>query len=301
MNAKLQCQVGTVGLNTPLIPASGVWPMEKRFWSSPYMDACCTKGLTLNPKLGNSGTRICETPSGLLNSIGLENPGLRAWIATTLPMLKETGKKIVLNLSFSDLKELSQSLELINAVQDQICALELNLSCPNVEGGGASWGTCSDTLEVAVLAARKEWAGPLWVKLTPQAENFVDVAEKAQDAGADALVAANTWLGMALDSHFRPVFQRKVAGNSGPAVFPLALRLVFQTAARVTIPIIGCGGVASGKDALDMIAAGASAVMVGSSFFRNMNQLKEITDSMLDLMEGHKVNTLAEFVGIAHR
>ena len=299
---RLSVSVGSLNLSSPLIPASGVYPMEGDFWRATWLDACCTKGLTLEPQRGNLGPRIQETPAGMLNSIGLENPGLSRWMDGTLPILAETKKKIIVNLSFKTLEELSLSLDRLNGVREHISVLELNLSCPNVEKGGAAWGLDCASLESAVSAARKQWSGNLWVKMSPQAADFTSVAQCAEACGADALVVANTWLGMAMNRNTgSPLFARRVAGLSGAAVFPLALRLVFQTAQAVRIPIVGCGGISCAQDVVDMFCAGAGAVMIGTALFRNLNLFDEITAELPSLLEKLSVLHLSDIIGRAHK
>ena len=299
---RLSVSVGSLNLSSPLIPASGVYPMEGDFWRATWLDACCTKGLTLEPQRGNLGPRIQETPAGMLNSIGLENPGLSRWMDGTLPILAETKKKIIVNLSFKTLEELSLSLDRLNGVREHISVLELNLSCPNVEKGGAAWGLDCASLESAVSAARKQWSGNLWVKMSPQAADFTSVAQCAEAGGADALVVANTWLGMAMNRNTgTPLFARRVAGLSGAAVFPLALRLVFQTAQAVRIPIVGCGGISCAQDVVDMFCAGAGAVMIGTALFRNLNLFDEITAELPSLLEKLSVLHLSDLIGRAHK
>lgn len=301
-DSRLSVSVGSLKLSSPLIPASGVYPMDGYFWRAAWVDACCTKGLTLEPQRGNPGMRIQETPSGMLNSIGLENPGLARWIGETLPVLAETEKKIIVNLSFKTLEELALSLDQLNCVYDQISVLELNLSCPNVEGGGAAWGIDRASLEQAVSTARKQWRGNLWVKMSPQAVDFTCVAQCAEACGADALVVANTWLGMGMNRKTgTPLFTRCVAGLSGAAIFPLALRLVFQTAQVVRIPIVGCGGISCAQDVVDMVCAGAGAVMIGTALFRNLNLFDEITGQLPSLLAELSVLQLSDLIGRAHK
>ena len=301
-DSRLSVSVGSLNLSSPLIPASGVYPMDENFWRAEWLDACCTKGLTLEPQRGNLGVRIQETPSGMLNSIGLENPGLSRWIAETLPVLAEAEKKIIVNLSFKTLEELALSLDRLNGVCNKISVLELNLSCPNVEGGGAAWGIDHVSLERAVSAARKQWRGNLWVKMSPQAADFTRIAQCAEACGADALVVANTWLGMSMNRKTgTPLFVRRVAGLSGAAVFPLALRLVFQTAQAVRIPIVGCGGISCAQNVVDMFCAGAGAVMIGTALFRNLNLFDEITGQLPSLLEELSVLQLSDLIGMAHK
>ena len=299
----LRATLGGVTLDSPLIPASGILPMDPVLWMRlEGCDGVCTKGLTWRPRAGNPGVRLEETPGGLLNSIGLENQGVQAWMRETLPCLAGTGKRIVLNLACEDLDSLGRAVDALGGASDRIAVLELNLSCPNVDGGGAAWGEAPEGVRAALRIARPGWKGTLWVKLTPQAGDFVATARAAEAGGADGVVVANTWLGAALDLQTGlPRFARSVAGLSGPAVFPLSLRLVFQTYGRVGIPIVGCGGVRSAEDALCMVLAGASAVEVGTWHFRKLDCLAGMCRDLQALLQARGVASLAELVGAAHR
>ena len=299
----LRSVLGPLTLESPLIPASGILPMDPVLWEDlKGCDGICTKGLTRHPREGNGGVRLAETPAGLLNSIGLENPGVEAWIRDTLPGLARTGKKVVLNLACEDLDSLGEACEALRGPADRVAVLELNLSCPNVDGGGAAWGETPEGVRAALEVARPGWPGVLWVKLTPQAGDFGATARAAEAGGADGVVVANTWLGAALDRDTgRPLFARRVAGLSGPAVFPLTLRLVLQTYGKVGIPIVGCGGVCGAQDVLDLVLAGASAVEVGTWHFRRIRCLEDMAEELRDRLEARGIRSLGELVGAAHR
>ncbi|HON33545.1 MAG TPA: dihydroorotate dehydrogenase [Synergistales bacterium] len=267
----LRTEIGGVSLETPVIVASGVWPMDPALWPGGSLDgvgAVCSKGLTLEPRDGNPGCRIVESYSGVLNSIGLQNSGVEHFVAEELPALSQTGRPIIVNIAFETLADLEEALGVLKRSASKISALELNVSCPNVSRGGMTWGIHPDSLESAVTAARRAWDGILWVKLSPQAPSVGEFAELSQGCGAEAVVVGNTWLGTAIDNEReRPFFENVFAGLSGPAVFPLALRAVWEAAGAVEIPVIGCGGVSRPQDALSMILAGASAVEVGTALF----------------------------------
>lgn len=273
MGFSLRTEVGGVNLETPVIVASGVWPMDPGLWPEGFLEgvgAICSKGLTLAPRPGNPGCRIMETYSGVLNSIGLQNSGVKSFLAEELPALGDTGKPIIVNIAFETLEDLVNALAELKAAAPSITALELNVSCPNVSRGGMTWGIQSDTLESAITVAREAWDGVLWVKLSPQVPSVAQFARICQACGAEAVVVGNTWLGMAIDNEReRPFFENVFAGLSGPAVFPLALRAVWEAAEAVDIPVIGCGGVSRPQDALSMILAGAAAVEVGTALFVN--------------------------------
>jgi len=276
--------VGNLTLSSPLIIASGIWPHEAKFWREPYtngVSAICSKGLTRHCRSGNKGTRIWETSSGLLNSIGLQNRGIEAFIAEELPEISGNQVPVVVNLAFETLREVEESLILLKSVKKHIAAIELNVSCPNVDFGGMAWGVSGEGIAQVLGAARPLWEGELWLKLTPQVSNLADIAKVAQEKGADALVVANTWLGMAIDvDRKKPVFERVVAGLSGSTVFPLALKCVYEAAGAVSIPVIGCGGVSSANDVLAMLLAGAVAVEVGSMLLHDLLCMGEIYDQV---------------------
>lgn len=271
MEFSLRTKVGGVNLETPIIIASGVWPMDPDLWPEGSLEgvgAICSKGLTLAPRLGNPGCRIMETYSGVLNSIGLQNFGVKRFLAEELPALGDAGKPVIVNVAFETLEDLANALAELKTVAASITALELNVSCPNVSRGGMTWGIQSDTLSSAITVAREAWDGALWVKLSPQVPSVAQFSRICQASGAEAVVMGNTWLGMAIDNEReRPFFDNVFAGLSGPAVFPLALRAVWEAAGAVDIPVIGCGGVSRPQDALSMILAGAVAVEVGTALF----------------------------------
>lgn len=259
--------VGSLRLPTPLVVASGLWPFDGAFWSEEALrgvGAICSKGLTWHARPGNGGIRLWETPAGLLNSIGLQNPGVKVFVTEIAPSLPRC-RPLVANVAVEKLDDLERSLDLLLSMEMPPEAVELNVSCPNVSCGGMAWGVDPSGVLQVLRVARGVWEGPLWLKLTPQAPRWASVVEAAERGGADALVVANTWLGMAIDVHRRrPVFERTFAGLSGPAVFPLALRLLWETAGMTGLPLVGCGGVSGGADALSMILAGASAVEIGT-------------------------------------
>lgn len=298
----LSVDVGGVRLDSPLIIASGTWPQDPSWWALDKVGAYCTKGITREPRSGNEGPRLCETPAGLLNSIGLENEGVEKWLRSTLPQLAMTGRKLIANVACESLDGLESILKLFRGHVDEISVVELNVSCPNVDCGGQMWGIDPQGVEEATSTARRLWDGPLWVKLTPQAPDITLTAKAAEKSGADAVVVANSWLGMAIDvENLMPVFRRVVAGLSGPAIFPLALRLVWQVAEVVSIPIIGCGGVSTWKDVLAMILAGASAVELGTVLFRDLDAPSRLCEDLENFLTKRKITRLSDLVGAARR
>lgn len=298
----LSVDVGGIHLDSPLIIASGTWPQDPAWWSLDKVGAYCTKGITREPRSGNEGPRLYETPAGLLNSIGLENEGVEKWLRSTLPQLVKSGRKLIANVACESLDDLEGILELLRGHADEIAAVELNVSCPNVDCGGQMWGIDPQGVEEATSTARRLWEGPLWVKLTPQAPEIALTAKAAEKSGADAVVVANSWLGMAVDvENSIPVFRRVFAGLSGPAIFPLALRLVWQVAEAVSIPIIGCGGVSTWKEVLAMVLAGASAVELGTVLFRDLHAPSHLCEDLENFLIERKIAGLSDLVGAARR
>lgn len=301
----LHLQVGGLTVECPVIVASGVWPMEPSLWPSNTLEwtgALCSKGLTLKPREGNPGKRICESYSGLLNSIGLENPGIDHFVRNELVDLQYCSKPVIVNVAFESTGELAEMLAILSQHTSMVGAVELNVSCPNVSRGGMTWCMDRGSLEEAVSVARKTWQGPLWVKLTPQTTDIGDLSRACQHCGAQAVVVANTWLGMAIDNNEeKPFFERVFAGLSGPAVFPLSLRAVWEAAGAVDIPVIGCGGITRPDDALSMILAGASAVEVGTALFFDLSLPSAICNRLSSHMEARSVSSVRELAGRARR
>ncbi|MCR5346481.1 MAG: dihydroorotate dehydrogenase [Fretibacterium sp.] len=295
--------VGGVDLKVPVVIASGTWPYEEGMWQEDltrHVGAICSKAITRRPWPGNPGTRVWETPSGILNSIGLQNEGIDHFMDVRLDQLRKHGLPVMLNVSMENAEDLDYMMARISERAGDVDGIELNVSCPNTDRGCMSWGVDPELTAQATDQVRRKWDGPLWVKLTPQAPDIPAVARGAESAGASAVVAANTWLGMAIDTkRGMPVFSRRVAGLSGPAVFPLALRVVWDVAGAVKIPVIGCGGVSSSDNALAMIMAGASAVEVGAALFSGFDRLEEIHAGLEASVRQWGVESLAELRGRA--
>ncbi len=301
----LKSAVGGVELAVPVVIASGIWPYESGLWRGDLVGdvgAICSKAITVERRKGNDGIRVWETPSGILNSIGLQNEGIDHFMEVRLPDLKKRGIPVLLNVSMESSEGLEYMMKLIAGRSELVDAVELNVSCPNVDCGCMSWGVDPGLTAQATEMVRAKWGGPLWVKLTPQAPDIPAVAKAAESAGATAVVAGNTWLGMAIDTkRGRPVFNRRVAGLSGPAIFPLALRVVWDVAGAVKIPVVGCGGVRTSDDALAMIMAGASAVEVGAALFSDFSVLKEIREGLQSAVAARKTNSITDLVGLARK
>lgn len=297
--------IGNVLLETPLVIASGTWPHDPGFWRTPVSvgaGAACTKALTLNAREGNPGTRLWETPCGLLNSIGLQNQGIEHFLSEDLPGISAGDLRVVANVAMETEEETAEVLSRLSPFSELLAAVELNISCPNVDAGGMAWGSDPKLASRAVLGAREIWKGPLWVKLTPQCADIAVVGKASEKAGADALVVANTWLGMAIDTKCeKPVFRRGIAGLSGPAVFPLALRLVWEVSSAVEIPVIGCGGISKADDAISMMLAGASAVEIGTLHFADLSCFRKITEGILEHLALKGYSSPMELIGKGKR
>jgi len=272
--------IAGVKLRNPVIAASGTFGYGREYeglLDIAGLGGICTKGLTLEPRPGNQGTRIYEVPSGMMNSIGLENPGIPAFIETELPRLRELGPAIIANLSGSTVSEYVQGASLLD--ETDVDMIELNISCPNVKSGGMTFGlepetAASLTRQVRKAASKK----PLMVKLSPNAPDIAAVAQACVSAGADALSLVNTFKAMAIDINTRkPVFENISAGLSGPCIKPIALRMVWELYDAVRVPIIGIGGIACAADALEYLLAGAAAIQVGSATFAHPPAMNEIT------------------------
>ena len=291
-------------LKNPITVASGTAGYGEEL--SKYIDisklgAVFTKGLSLEPRPGNRGNRILETPSGVLNSIGLENVGLERFLADKLPFLAKAGATVIPNVAGHTVEE---NVELCKALSGsgQIKALELNVSCPNVKEGGMAFGTDMKRFTDLVEKARKATACALIVKLSPNVTDIAEFAAQAERIGADAVSAVNTFLGMKIDViKKRPHFTNRVAGLSGPAIRPLAVRAVYQLFEKISIPIIGIGGIACLDDALEFIMAGASAVSIGTLNMVDPALSLSILEKLEEYLKREKIGDLREIIGIAHR
>jgi dihydroorotate dehydrogenase (NAD+) catalytic subunit len=283
----LSLLIAGVRFKNPVIAASGTFGYGREYrglLDIASLGGICTKGLTLNPRPGNTGTRLHETPSGLMNSIGLENPGIAAFIEKELPPLRELGPVVIANLSGSTVEEYVEGAKLLD--DSSINMIELNISCPNVKAGGMAFGLESEAAASVVKPVRKAAPHkPLMVKLSPNAPDLASVAAACVNAGADALSLVNTFKAMAIDIRRRaPVFENISAGLSGPAIRPIALRMVWELCETLRLPIVGMGGIASADDALEFLLAGAAAVQVGSATFAHPPLMNEIIQGIEEYM-----------------
>lgn len=292
----LSVRIAGITFKNPVIAASGTFGYGQEY--SGLIDVSrlggiCTKGLTLHPREGNRGRRLHETPSGLMNSIGLENPGIPAFIERELPAMLDLGPVIIANLSGSTIEEYQEGARLLSATA--IDMIELNISCPNVKAGGMAFGLCPADAVSVVQAVRRVSDKPLIVKLSPNAPDLVGVAVACVDAGADALSLVNTFKALAFDIRRRkPVFDHVSAGLSGPAIKPLALRMVWDVCAAVQVPVIGMGGIASTEDALEFFMAGASAIQVGTASFPRPSTMIEIIEGLETYLRAERISHPSE-------
>lgn len=291
-------------LDNPVIPASGTFGFGKEF--SQFYDINCLgsfsfKGTTLHPRKGNPLPRIAECTGGLINSVGLENPGVDHVVEYELKELKEFyHKKVIANVSGFAVEEYAETVRRLDG-EDIIGLFEVNISCPNVSHGGMSFGTSPEAAAKITEAVKKVTDKPVYIKLTPNVTDIVPIAKACEDAGADGISLINTLLGMRIDKKTRrPVVANRFGGFSGAAVFPVALRLVYQVYEAVNIPIIGIGGVSSAEDVIEMMLAGASAVEVGAANLVDPLACKKIIEDLPRVMEKYKIEKLSEIIGGAH-
>lgn len=294
----LSVELSGVKLDNPVIPASGCFGYG--YGMAEYYDINCLgsisfKGTTREPRFGNPLPRVAECEAGMINSVGLQNPGIDAVIAEELPKMRAAFRKpIIANISGFSIDEYVECCELIDK-EDQIGIIELNVSCPNVHGGGMSFGTSCESVADVTREVKKVTTKPLYVKLTPNVTDIVAIARSAEEAGADGLCLINTMLGMRIDVKTRrPVIANVMGGFSGPAVFPVAVRMVYQVAHACSIPVMGCGGVATARDVIEMMMAGASAVQVGAENLRNPYACRDIVGSLPAEMERLGITSLRD-------
>lgn len=295
----LSTDIAGIKMKTPVMTASGTFGFGMEF--NDFLDlnqvgAVVVKGTTLNPRSGNKGVRIAETPSGMLNSIGLENPGSDVFINEILPKLKNYDVPVIVNMSGSTVEEYGVLANKLTV--DGVSGLELNISCPNVKDGGIAFGTNKASATAVVREVKKNTSLPVIVKLSPNVTDVVDMAKAIEEAGADAISLINTLLGMAIDLKSRkPILGNIVGGLSGPAVKPIALRMVWQVASAVKVPIIGMGGIMNTEDALEFMLAGASAISVGTANFINPSVAVEVAQGMEMYLKQQNLSHIGQMIG----
>lgn len=296
--ADLTTNVAGVAFKNPIITASGTFGFGKEyaeFYDLSLLGGICTKGLTLKEKAGNPPSRIAETPSGILNSVGLQNPGVDVFLEEYLPFLKKQNTVVIANVAGSILSDYEEIARRVSVAG--VDMIELNISCPNVKEGGQAFGVRPSSVEEVTKAVRKNTDKPLIVKLTPNVADIADNARAAEAGGADAVSLINTVGGMAIDAVKRkPVLANVCGGLSGPAVKPIALKMVYQTYKAVKIPIIGMGGIMSGRDAAEFLLAGASAVQIGTANLSDPLAAKRIITELDDFLDRQHAS-VKEYIG----
>jgi len=297
----LAIRVGSLELKNPVLTASGCFGYGLEyddFFDVATLGGICTKGLSLHPRAGNPPERICETPAGMLNAIGLANVGVEAFCRDKLPVLRERGVTVCANIfasSVADFVAITERLER----ESGVAAIELNVSCPNVTHGGIEFGRDPRLCAEVTRAVRAATKLPVWVKMSPEAGDIVAVAKACEDAGADAITAINTIRGMSLDVEERRLrLANRTGGFSGPALRPIALRIVWEIAGAVSIPVIAIGGIGTTGDALEFMLAGACAVQVGTASFADPCAAKHVLDGLRAYCEAKNVNA-SQLVGAA--
>lgn len=300
----LSVTLSGVKLDNPVIPASGTFGFGYEFtdfYDINILGSISFKGTTKNARYGNPLPRIAECKNGLINSIGLQNPGIDEVISEELPKLRKCFKKpLIANISGFSIDEYKYCCEKIDK-EEQVEIIEVNISCPNVHNGGMAFGTSPEAAKEVTMAVKSVTTKPVYIKLTPNVTNIVEIAKACEEGGADGIVLINTLLGMRINLKTKkPVIANKMGGFSGPAIFPVALRMVYQVYEAVNIPIIGVGGIETAEDVIEMMLAGATAVEVGAANLKNPYACKEIIESLPTTMEKYGVHDLSEIIGKAH-
>ncbi len=293
-----------IELSNPIIPASGTFGFGYEFASLYDINMLGTfsfKGTTKDARFGNPTPRIAETPNGMLNSVGLQNPGVEKVIAEELPKLKAVfNKPVMANVSGFAVEDYAYTCEMLDK-EEQIGWFEVNISCPNVHGGGLAFGTSAKNAEAVTKAVKKVTSKPVYIKLSPNVTDITEIAKACEAAGADGVSLINTLLGMRIDLKTKkPILANKMGGFSGPAILPVALRMVYQVYDAVKIPIIGMGGVSTAEDVIEMMLAGATAVQVGAANLVEPFACKNIIENLPRVMEKYGINNLTDIIGGAH-
>ncbi len=301
LGTRLRVELCGLTLDNPVIPASGCFGYGKEFaelYDINILGSFSFKGTTKEPRFGNDTPRIAEAPSGMLNSVGLQNPGIEHVISHELPEMKRYfTKKVIANISGFSEYEYAYCAEKLDK-EDQIGIIEVNVSCPNVHGGGMSFGTDPSSAAKVTRAVKSVTSKPVFIKLSPNVSDITEIARACEDAGADGLSLINTLLGMRIDlNKKRPVLANRFGGFSGPAVFPVALRMVYQTASAVKIPIIGMGGISKAEDVIEMMLAGASAVQVGCANLTDPYVCRDIIRDLPAVMDRYNIKNLKDVIG----
>lgn len=297
--ADLRVTIAGVEFENPLIAASGTFGFGheyKEFFPLSTLGGISCKGITLTERLGNPPPRIAETPGGMLNAVGLQNPGVDAFIQRELPQLLQEGTKIIANIAGNTPAEYCEMAEKLSATD--VDMIELNISCPNVKQGGVQFGTSCAGVEDITAQVRRHCTKPLMVKLSPNVADIGEIAAAAESAGADAISMINTLTGMRIDVRTRrPIIRNNTGGMSGPALLPIAIRMVWQASSRVKIPIVGMGGISTWQDAVEMLLAGASALQIGTVLFTNPKAPLQILQGLNEYMDQNGIASITELTG----
>ena len=297
--ADLSVKVAGVSFHNPLIAASGTFGFGREyreFYPLSVLGGISCKGITLQERPGNPPPRIAETPSGMLNAVGLQNPGVDHFIEKDLPWLQQQGTRIIANIAGNTVEDYCAMAEKLS--DTPVDMIELNISCPNVKQGGVQFGTTCEGVGGITGAVRRVCRKPLMVKLSPNVTDIGEMAAAAEAAGADAVSLINTLTGMRIDIRTRrPIIHNNTGGLSGPAVFPVAVRMVWQAASRVKIPVVGLGGIATWQDAVEMLLAGASALQIGTVLFTDPMAPVKITEGMNRFLDEQGIHSVTELTG----
>lgn len=296
----LSVEIGKLKLKNPIMTASGTFGYGEEF--ADFIDLNClggiiVKGTTLHHREGNPYPRMAETPSGMLNAVGLQNKGVDYFIEHIYPRIKDLDTRVIVNVSGSCIDDYVAVCEKLSPL-DKVAAVEINISCPNVKQGGMGFGTTCSGAESVTSAVRKAYDGTMIVKLTPNVTDITEIARAVEAAGADAVSLTNTFLGMAIDVEKRkPMLSTITGGLSGPCIRPIAVRMVWQVANAVKVPVVGLGGIASGRDAIEFLLAGATAVQIGTANFVDPQVTVKAIDYIEDYLKRHQIASVRELIG----
>lgn len=297
--ADLSVKIAGVEFNNPLIAASGTFGFGREygeFYPLEKLGGISCKGITLKRRDGNPVPRVAETPSGMLNAVGLQNPGVDVFIKEDLPWLKQQNTVVIANIAGNTAEEYCEMAEKLS--DKEIDMIEMNISCPNVKSGGVQFGTSCESVGAITAAVRRHCKKPLIVKLSPNVTDIVSIAKSAEASGADAISMINTLTGMRIDINTRrPIIRNNTGGMSGPAIFPVAVRMVWQVASAVKIPIIGMGGISTWQDAVEMLIAGASALQIGTAFFSDPYAPIKINEGINRFLDENGLKNITELTG----
>ncbi|RSL31441.1 dihydroorotate dehydrogenase [Salibacterium salarium] len=297
----MEVSIGSLSLQNPVMPASGAFgPEMHEALDFNEIGALVPKSITKKPQPGNDTPRVCETYGGMINSIGIQSKGLDVYLDKTIPTFSNYDVPLISSISAESIDEFCEMSEVLGNHPD-VDALELNISCPNLKGDGHAFGMDADVTYELLKRVRRVTDVPLIAKLTPNVTSIQEIAKAADAGGADALTVANTLLAMAIDTETKqPMVGNGMGGLSGPAIKPVIVRMIYQTAQVTNLPIIGCGGVMNGNDALEMIIAGASAIQVGTASFITPTALTDVVQEISDYMERHGLKDINDLIGSVH-